>query len=115
MEMLELLLDAGFFALSIVCTIFVILKRKRFDLWISLPACLSWAIKGVRHLYYDWVIFAARNMRAEEIFPFLKKANFITDGMDALVNILLCGALLRLIIIVFSILWYKKTIKTVSQ
>lgn len=115
MEMLELLLDAGFFTLSIVCTIFVILKRKRFDLWISLPACLSWVIKGVRHLYYDWVILAAKNMSVDEIFSFLKRANIITDGMDALVNILLCGALLRLIIVGLFSLWYKKAIKTVSK
>ncbi|MBR6595772.1 MAG: hypothetical protein IKK72_04270 [Oscillospiraceae bacterium] len=115
MEKLELLLDTGFFALGIACTVFVIMKRKRFDLWLSLPVCLSWVIKGVRQLYYDWAIFAAKNMRAEEIFPFLKRAHFITDGMDALVNILLCGALIRLVIVGLFSLWYKKAIKTVSK
>ena len=115
MEKLELLLDTGFFALGIVCTVFVIMKRKRFDLWLSLPVCLSWVIKGVRHLYYDWVIHAAKNMSTYEIFPFLKKENSITDGMDALVNILLCGALIRLVIVGLFSLWNKKAIKTVSK
>ena len=115
MEKLELLWDAGFFALGIVCAAFVITKRKRFDLWISLPVCLSWVIKGVRHLYYDWVILAAKNLSADEIFPFLKRAHFIADRMDTLVNILLCEALLRLIIVGLSSRWYKKAIKTVSK
>ena len=107
----DLLFDVCFFLLAIVGTSFVIVMRKGFDLWLSLPICIAWVLKGARHLYSDWMVAAVRNMETEDIFLFVRKAHLALGGMDRLVALFLCAALVRLGILCLYSRWYGKALK----
>ena len=111
----DLLFDVCFFLLAIVGTSFVIVMRKRFDLWLSLPICIAWVLKGARHLCYDWMVAAVRNMETEDIFLFVRKAHLALEGIDRLITLLLCAALVRLGILCLYSRWYRKALKELNM
>ncbi|MBR7179411.1 MAG: hypothetical protein IKD27_07855 [Oscillospiraceae bacterium] len=111
----DLLFDVCFFLLAIAGTSFVIVMRKRFDLLLSLPICIAWALKGARHLYSDWMVVAVRNMETEDIFLFVRKAHLALGGMDLLVALFLCAALVRLGILCLYSHWYRKARKELNM
>lgn len=110
----DLLLDVCFFLLAIAGTVFVRINRKRFDLWLSLPTCAAWLLKGVRHLYYDWMISAVNHMKPDDVLLFIRKSHLMLNGMDALVNLFLCAALVRLVILCLHSRWYRKALKKLN-
>ena len=107
----NLLFDICFFLFAIAGTLFVVVKRNRFDLWLSLPTCAAWVLKGARHLYFDWMSAAMGNMEAEDIFLFVRKAHLVLGGMDRLVTLFLCAALGRVGILAQYSRWYRKALK----
>ncbi len=107
----DLLFDLCFFLFAIAGTSFVVGKHDRFDLWLSLPTCAAWVLKGGRHLYYDWMIAAMRNMEAGDMYLFVRKAHLVLGGMDRLVAIFLCAALVRVGILGLYSRWYRKALK----
>ena len=111
----DLILDVCFFILAIAGTVFVLTKRKHFDLWLSLPTCAAWVLKGARYLYYDWILAALGNMKAENIYLFMQKAHVALAGMDVLVNLFLFAALVRLVILGLYSYWYRKTLKILNM
>lgn len=111
----DLILDVCFFVLAIAGMVFVIMNRKRFDLWLSLPTCAAWLLKGARYLYYDWMLAAMRNMKAEDVYLFMRKAHAVLTGMDFWVNLFLFTALVRLVILGLYSRWYRKTLKKLNM
>ena len=112
--MIDLLFDICFLLLAIAGTSFVVVMRKRFDLWLSLPTCAAWVLKGARHLYYDWMLAAIQNMKGEEIYLFVRKAHLAMGGMDQLVMLFLYAALVRLGILGLYSHWYRKARKELN-
>lgn len=110
----DLLFDICYFLLAIAGTVFVLINRKRFDLWLSLPTCAAWILKGARHLYYDWMISAVNNMKPEDVLLFMQKSHLALKGMDALINLFLCAALVRLVILGLHSRWYRKALKKLN-
>ena len=115
MELIDLLLDTCFLVLGIAGMVFVIVMRKRFDLWMSLLTCTAWVSKGVRLLYYDWILIALNDMKENQVFLFMKNAHLALQGMDTLVNLLLFAALVLLAMIGLYFRWYKKAIKSLVK
>lgn len=119
MENINLFLDICFLILGIACTVFVIVKRKRFDLWMSLFACAAWITKGIRLLSFDWHVITLEAMRNAgqnaDAFAFVQKAYIALAGMDALANLFLFAAFARLIIVGLYWRWYRKAINTLSK
>ena len=115
MELLDVLLDICFLLAGIACAVFVIRKRRSFDLWVSLPVCGAWVLKGIRLLCYDWVIAALETLSEEQVFSFMLKAHRTLQGMDALVFILLGVALLRLVNEGAWLHRYRKAMKQLNQ
>lgn len=105
MERFDTIVDVCFLVMGIACAVFVIVMRKRFDPWVSIPVCIAWLLKGSRTIYYDWFSAAIRNLKTDEAFLFVEKAQRITGIMDVLVELLLCGVLLRLIS--SGLFWYR--------
>lgn len=110
----DLLFDVCFFLLAIAGTVFVVANRKRFDLWLSLPTCAAWILKGARHLYYDWMISAVNQVKVDDVYLFMRKAHLVLNGMDALVNLFICAALVRLVILGLHSRWYRKALKKLN-
>lgn len=115
MTLFDLVFDGCFLLLGIAGTVFVIANRKRLDMWISLPACMAWVLKGARHLCFDCVFAALDNMEVDNVFLFVKKANLALEAMDSGVMLLLCAALARMAIIALYSLWYRKAIKSLDK
>ena len=111
----DLLFDVCFFLLALAGTSFVVVMRKGFDLWLSLPTCAAWVLKGARHLCYDWMVAAMRNMETEDIYLFVRKADFALGGMDRFVTLFLCAALVRLGILCLYSRWYRKALKELNM
>lgn len=111
----DMLLDVCFILLAIAGTAFVVVNRKRFDMWLSLLTCTAWIIKGARYLCYDWILAAVNHMKADEVFLFMRKAHVTLNGMDALVNLFLYAALIRLVILGLFSRWYKKALKSLHK
>lgn len=111
----DLLLDVCFFLLAIAGTVFVLINRKHFDLWLSLPTCAAWFLKGARHLYYDWMISAVNHMKPDDVLLFMRKSHLTLNGMDALVTLFLCAALVRLVIFGLHSRWYRKAQKKLNM
>ena len=107
----NLLFDICFFLLAVAGTLFVVVKRNRFDLWLSLPTCAAWVLKGGRHLYYDWMNAAMRNMESEDMYLLVRKAHLVLGGMDHLVTLFLCTALVRVGILALYSRWYRQAFK----
>lgn len=115
MELLDLFWDACFLGLSIAGTIFVIVMRKRFDLWMSLLTCAAWVFKGVRLLYYDLMILALNDAKGNGVVLFMQNAQVALQRVDALVNVLLCAALARLAMIGLYLRWYNKAKRSLDK
>ena len=119
MKSIDLIPDICFLVLGIACTVFVIVKRKRFDIWMSLFACAAWITKGIRLLYYDWHIITMETMRNAgqdmHAFIFAQKAHLALAGMDALTNLFLFASFVRLIIVGLHWHWYRKAITTLNK
>lgn len=119
MEPVDLILDAVFLLLGITGMVFVIVKRKLFDIWMSLLTCSAWVLKGVRLLYFDWHMITLEIMRnagrVNDAFPFVQKAHLILTGIDTLVNLFLLAALGRLVMLGLFRRWYKKAIKSLDR
>ena len=115
MELHDVLWDLCFFLLGIACTVYIIRKRKCFDLGISFPVCAAWVLKGISRLYYDWVIITVKNVYDDWIFSFMVKAHQILNALDALVFLLLCAALLRLINQGVYLHRYNKAMKRLNK
>jgi len=115
MEKFDTAVDVCLLVLGIACAVFVISMRKRFDPWVSIPICIAWLLKCGRTIYYDWFFAAIRDLKTDEAFLFVAKAQRITGIMDVLVELLLCGTLLRLISM--GLFWYryKKTVKSLKK
>lgn len=111
----DLILDVCFFILAIAGTVFVLTKRKHFDLWLSLPTCAAWVLKCARYLYYDWILATLSNMKAEDVYLFMRKAHLAVEGMDVLVNLCLYVALMRFVILGLYSRWYRKTLKKLNM
>ena len=105
---IDWILDGCFLLLGIACTIFVIVKRKRFHKGIALFTCAAWIFKGVRLLGYNYVHTAMNHMAKEEVYLYLQKASLALQALDALVGIFLFAALARLLILASYTRWYKK-------
>lgn len=119
MENIDLFLDICFLILGIACTVFVIVKRKRFDLCMSLFACAAWITKGIRLLYFNWHVITLEAMRNAgqnaDAFVFVQKSSLTLTGMDALANLFLFAAFVRLLIIGLYWRWYQKAINTLEK
>ena len=107
---IDWILDACFLLLGIAGTAVVIIKHKRFDKGIALFTCVAWICKGVRLLGYDYVR-ATMSHKKEEVFQFLQKASTALQALDALVEIFLFVALVRLVILAFYTRWYEKQMR----
>ncbi len=118
MKWADMIFDVGFLLPGIAVLAFVIVKRKHFDLWLSLLACSAWVVKGIRFLYFDWTLLTVEAMRnagqVNDIFTFMQKAHLILTGIDGLVNLLLFAALGRLILLELFQRWYRKAKKTLN-
>lgn len=111
----DLLLDVCFLLSGIAGTAFILIMRKRFDMWVSLLTCTAWVLKGARHLYYDWLLAAVNNVREDDVFLLMRKAHIILEGMDTMVIILLHAALVRMAIVGLYLRWYKKALKSLDK
>ena len=118
MKWADMIFDVGFLVPGIAVLAFVIVKRKHFDLWLSLLACSAWVVKGVRFLYYDWTLLVLEAMRnagqVDDIFPFMQKSHLILTGIDGLVGLLLFAALGRLVLLGLFHRWYRKAVKSLN-
>lgn len=118
MKSADMIFDVGFLLLGIGAMVIVLVKRKHFDLWLSLLACSAWVVKGVRFLYFDWTLLAIEAMRnagqVNDIFTFMQIAHLILTGIDGLVNLLLFAALGRLILLELFQRWYRKAVKSLN-
>lgn len=118
MKWADMIFDVGFLLLGIAAMVIVLVKRKHFDLWLSLLACSAWVVKGVRFLYYNWTLLALETMRnagqVDDIFPFMQKSHLILAGIDGLVGLLLFAALGRLVLLGLFHRWYRKAVKSLN-
>lgn len=118
MKWADMIFDVGFLLLGIATMIIVLVKRKHFDLWLSLLACSAWVVKGVRLLYYDWTLLVLEAMRnagqVDDIFPFMQKSHLILAGIDGLVGLLLFVALGRFVLLGLFHRWYRKAVKSLN-
>lgn len=113
--MRDLLLDVCFLLSGIGGTVVVLINRKSFDMWMSLPICMAWILKGVRYIYYDWIVAAADHMKADEVVRFIQNGHLTLTRMDTLVHCLLFMALVRLVIVGMFLRWYKKILETQNK
>lgn len=118
MKWADMIFDVGFLLLGIAAMVIVLVKRKHFDLWLSLLACSAWVVKGVRFLYFDWTLLAIEAMRnagqVNDIFTFMQIVHLILTGIDGLVNLLLFAALGRLVLLGLFHRWYRKAVKSLN-
>ena len=111
MELIDVIWDLCFLFGGLGSSVFVLIKRKNFDLWLSLLICGACICKGFRHLFYDWSILSIRKVETIDAFQLLLKTHVVLGVMDTLVFVLICGALLRLVILGLYSRWYKKAVK----
>ena len=118
MKSVDMIFDVGFLLLGIGAMVIVLVKRKHFDLWLSLLACSAWVVKGVRFLYFDWTLLTVEAMRnagqVDDIFTFMQKSHLILAGIDGLVGLLLFVALGRFVLLGLFHRWYRKAVKSLN-
>lgn len=119
MEGIDLFLDACFLLLGIAGMVFVIVKRKHFDIWMSVLTCSAWVFKGVRLLYYDWYLITLDAMlnsgQGNDVFRFMQNLTNVVQVIDILVNLLLFAAVVRLVLIGQFLRWYNKAQKVLGE
>ena len=119
MESIDLFLDICFLILGIAGTVFVIVRRKRFDIWMSLFACAAWITKSIQLLYFDWHLITLETMRNAgqnaDAFVFVQKAYLALTGMDTLANLFLFVSFVRVVILGMYWRWYQKAINTLGK
>ena len=115
MEQLDLLFDICFAIVGIVCTVFVVVKRKSFDLFTALLTCGGWITYGIRLLMFDYVIVSLKTMQntggGDDIGFLMIKSSILLNVLDALVLLLLSIALVRIVVKGLFLRWYNKAIR----
>jgi len=116
---IDLFLDASFLILGIAGAVFVIVMRKRFDIWMSLLTCTAWVLKGVRLLCYDWYLITLEKMlsagQVNDVFQLMQNVAIALQGVDTLVNLLLFAALGRLMLMGLFLRWYNRAQKVLGE
>ncbi len=112
---INLFFDACYLLTGIIATTFVLINRKRFDLWSGLLTCGAWVIYGVRRLGYDWYLISLKSMLEDgsqnAVSLYIQNATVFMQKIDTFVFILLVVALVRIVIKGLFWHWYSKAKK----
>lgn len=95
---MDWIIDGFVLIFGIAGTVFMIIKRKNFDLWISIPVCAACILKGIRSFCYEWFERAMKN--TQEItatINLMRIAQVVLDWLDETIILFLIAALIALL------------------
>lgn len=96
MEANDLIMDVCLMVLGVAGAVFVVKKRRYFDLWASLMVCTACILKGIRLLCYDCFVMALKTQEITTDIFFIQKVSFALNCIDVMIGLLLIAALVRL-------------------